>query len=454
MAKALKRRRIDMLNGSIWNKIPLFALPVAATAVLEQLFNAADIAVVGNFTGELKNICVAAVGANSSIINLIVTLFIGVALGVNVVIANAVGRKDDKSVKKAVHTAVLFAIIGGFIVAVLGQFIAEPLLKLLNVPKDVLPYAVLYLRIYLIGMPVILLYNFEAAIYRSIGETKTPLIALAASGVLNIVLNLFFVIVLKMTVNGVAIATVVSNAVSSLILFILLLRADGNIKISFKELKIYKDALKNILRIGIPAGIQGAVFAISNIVIQSAINSLGTVVMAASSAAFNIEVFSYVILNSFSQTCTTFVGQNYGAGKLDRCKKTMLLCILEGIITLIAVIAIVLSAGKSLIGLFNNDPEVIETGYIRLVLILTAHVFSLAYEVMSGYLRGCGISAAPAIVSMVGVCGFRIIWVNTVFRHSQTFATIMTAYPLSLGLTTVAMLILLVIYRPSKRKRA
>ena len=290
MAKALKKRRIDMLNGSIWNKIPLFALPVAATAVLEQLFNAADIAVVGNFTGELKNICVAAVGANSSIINLIVTLFIGVALGVNVVIANAVGRKDDKSVKKAVHTAVLFAIIGGFIVAVLGQFIAEPLLKLLNVPKDVLPYAVLYLRIYLIGMPVILLYNFEAAIYRSIGETKTPLIALAASGVLNIVLNLFFVIVLKMTVNGVAIATVVSNAVSSIILFILLLRTDGNIKISFKELKIYKDALKNILRIGIPAGIQGAVFAISNIVIQSAINSLGTVVMAASSAALSCRL--------------------------------------------------------------------------------------------------------------------------------------------------------------------
>ena len=451
MAKALKKRGIDMLNGSIWNKIPLFALPVAATAVLEQLFNAADIAVVGNFTGELKNICVAAVGANSSVINLIVTLFIGVALGVNVVIANAVGRKDEQAVKKAVHTAVLFAIIGGFIVAVLGQFIAEPLLKLLNVPKDVLPYAVLYLRIYLIGMPVILLYNFEAAIYRSIGETKTPLIALAASGVLNIVLNLFFVIVLKMTVNGVAIATVVSNAVSSIILFILLLRTDGNIKISFKELKIYKDALKSILRIGIPAGIQGAVFAISNIVIQSAINSLGTVVMAASSAAFNIEVFSYVILNSFSQTCTTFVGQNYGAGRLDRCKKTMLLCILEGIIT---VIAVVLSAGKSLIGLFNNDPEVIETGYIRLVLILTAHVFSLAYEVMSGYLRGCGISAAPAIVSMVGVCGFRIIWVNTVFRHSKTFATIMTAYPLSLGLTTVAMLILLMIYRPSKRKRA
>lgn len=284
-----------MIHGSIWNKIPRFALPVAATAILEQLFNASDVAVVGNFTGDAKTVSVAAVGANSPIISLIVNLFIGIALDTNVVIANAIGRNDRDTVRKTLHTSVLVAIFGGIFVAFLGEAAAAPLLGMLNVPEDVFPLALLYLRIYLIGMPVILLYNFEAAIFRSVGDTKTPLAALAFSGVLNVLLNLFFVAVLHMTVNGVAIATVISNAISSVLLFIKLRRTNGIIHLEAKELKIDSASLKNILRIGLPAGIQSAVFAVSNIVIQSAINSLGTVVMAASSAAYNIEIITYDI---------------------------------------------------------------------------------------------------------------------------------------------------------------
>lgn len=335
-----------MIHGSIWNKIPRFALPVAATAILEQLFNASDVAVVGNFTGEAKTVSVAAVGANSPIISLIVNLFIGIALGTNVVIANAIGRNDRDTVRKTLHISVLVAIFGGIFVAFLGEAAAAPLLGMLNVPEDVFPLALLYLRIYLIGMPVILLYNFEAAIFRSVGDTKTPLAALAFSGVLNVLLNLFFVAVLHMTVNGVAIATVISNAISSVLLFIKLRRTNGIIHLEAKELKIDSASLKNILRIGLPAGIQSAVFAVSNIVIQSAINSLGTVVMAALSAAYNIEIITYDILNSFSQACTTFVGQNVGAGEMKRCRRTLFLCLAEGIVTLSLAVALILLFGK------------------------------------------------------------------------------------------------------------
>lgn len=447
----MARQHIDMLNGSIWNKLPRFALPVAATAILEQLFNASDVAVVGNFTGEGSTAAVAAVGANSPIIGLIVNLFVGIALGANVVIAHAVGQGEKETVQKAVHTSVLVALLGGLMVALLGELAAAPLLRMLNVPDDVLPLALLYLRIYLAGMPVILLYNFEAAIFRSVGETKIPLIALAASGVLNVVLNIFFVVVLKMTVNGVAIATVISNAVSSLLLYLRLRKTALDIHLEPRQLRIDASALGSILRIGLPAGIQSAVFAAANIVIQSAINSLGTVVMAASSAAFNIEVMTYYILNSFTQACTTFAGQNFGAGQLKRCKKTLLLCLFEGAIALGCGIAAILFFGRSLVALFNSDPEVVANGYLRLLYIMPAHVFSLFYEVMSGYLRGFGISLAPAVLTTLGVCGVRITWVQFVFPQSPTLATLMTVYPISLGVTALFMLGALLYYRPTKR---
>lgn len=301
------------------------------------------------------------------------------------VIAHAIGQGDQNAVHKAVHTSVLVALLGGAAVAVLGELAAAPLLGMLNVPEEVFPLALLYLRIYLLGMPVILLYNFEAAIFRSVGETKTPLLALTASGVLNVLLNLFFVAVLHMTVNGVAIATVLSNVVSSLILYRKLRRSPQVIQLSPKHLLIDGASLSQILRIGLPAGVQSAVFAISNIVIQSAINSLGTF-------------------------------------------------------------------GKQLLAIFNNDPEVVETGFIRLMMVMVSHSFSLLYEVMSGYLRGFGISLAPALLTMLGVCGIRIGWIQWVFPQSRTFQTIMTVYPVSLSATALMILIVLLCYHPSRRK--
>lgn len=446
-----KSKQLDMLNGSIWNKILIFALPVAATAILEQLFNASDIAVVGNFTGSGKTIAVAAVGANSSIIALIVNLFVGIALGTNVVIANAIGRDDKEKVKKAVHTSVLVAVIGGIMIAILGEIFSELLLSSLNVPNEVFPSALMYLRIYLLGMPVILLYNFEAAIFRSIGDTKTPLFALLFSGLLNVLLNLFFVAILHMTVDGVAIATVISNVFSSVWLLIKLIRSKEYIGIEFKKLKIDKTVFLQILKIGLPAGIQSAVFAVSNILIQSAINSLGTNVIAASSAAYNIEIFAYYIMNSFSQACTTFVGQNYGAKKLPRCRRILLICLAEDIIATALAIATILFTGKYLLAFFNNDPEVINLGYIRLVVILSAYTFSMLYDLMSGYLRGFGISLVPAILTIIGVCGIRIVWIAFVFAHNQTFQTILTVYPVSLSATAVMIAIALFCYHPIKR---
>ena len=451
MEKRKRSLAIDMLNGSMWDKILLYALPVAATGILGQLFNASDVAIVGNFASTDRVAAVAAVGANGPVIGLVLNLFIGIALGANVVIANAIGRGDRETVSRAVHTSVVASVLGGFIVMLIGQLLARPVLMMLNVPDDVFPLAMTYMRIYLLGLPVIFLYNFESAIFRSAGDTKTPLIALAVSGILNVILNIFFVTVLDMTVNGVAIATVISNLVSSVILGRKLLKSKLSVHIELNELRIDWKILWRILKIGLPAGIQSAVFSLSNIIISSAINSLGKVTMAASSAAFNVEIMAYYILNSFGQACTTFVGQNYGAAQIDRCRKTLKLCIIEGIIITGTTMLIMLLTGKYLIGLFNNDPEVIEIGFTRLKIVYTSYIFSLLYEVMSSYMRGYGISLVPAILTMLGVCGIRIAWIYTVFPMSRTFATIMTVYPISLAATAVLIFIALIIYRPSKR---
>lgn len=448
LGSAMGKRKTDMLNGPIWSNVLRYALPIAATGILGQLFNASDIAVVGNFSGSLGKASVAAVGSNSPIVGLIVNLFVSISLGTNVIIANAIGRDDKDAVSKAVHTSVVASIFFGLFTTILGELISKSVLKMLNVPDEVFDLSLQYLRIYFLGMPVILLYNFEAAIFRSEGDTKTPLIVLTVSGILNVVLNLFFVIVFNMAVMGVAIATVISNAVSAVVLFKMLLSSDKYIKIEMDKLKIDFECLKQILKIGLPAGLQSAVFSISNIVIQSAINSLGTVVMAASSAAFNLEIIAYYVLNSFSQACTTFVGQNHGAGNLKRCKKTLHICLIEDLIASAITIVTVLFAGKFLLSLFNNDPEVIRIGYVRLLIIFSAYIFSMLYEVMSGYLRGFGISLVPAILTMLGVCVIRIIWIQTVFPKSPTFETIMTVYPISLATTAVLIFIAVLAYHP------
>lgn len=441
----------NIMSGPLWNKILLFALPLAATGILQQLFNAADIAVVGRFTGEQGEAAVAAVGANSPIIGLIVNAFIGISIGTNVVIANAVGCGNKKTVKKAVHTSVLLALILGVLISVMGQIFAERIFLSQNVPADVIEMAVLYFRVYMTGVPVILLYNFESSIFRAIGNTKMPLIALSISGVLNVLLNLFFVCVLHMTVNGVALATVISNLISSVILLTALIKSDDMVQLKISDLKIDGSVLKNILRIGIPAGIQSAVFSFANIIVQSAINSLGKIVMAASSVAFNIEIFAYDVLNSFSQACTTFVGQNYGAGKIDRCKKAFGLCYLEGCIFTAAAIGIILLFGHDILAIFNKNPEVIEIGYYRLVILFASYFFSLSYEVMSGYMRGFGISLLPALLTTIGICGVRIAWIYKVFPKYKTFQNIMTAYPISLSMTAILIFIALICVHPAKR---
>lgn len=452
MEEIQKKSKLDILNGPIWNKIPKYAIPVAATGILEQLFNASDIAIVGNFASTDRTTAIAAVGANSPIVGVILNLFIGISIGTNVVIANAIGQKDKKKASLAVHTSILLAIIGGLFITLLGELLSSTILKALNVPAEVLPYALDYLRIYLLGMPVIFLYNFEASIFRSTGNTKIPLLALAISGILNVVLNLIFVICFKMSVNGVAIATVIANVFSSLFLFIFLTKTKGWIHLNIKELKVNLDCTKEILKIGFPAGIQSAVFNIANVIIQSAINSLGTTVIAASSAAYNIEILVYYIFNSFSQACTTFVGQNYGAGQIKRCKRTLLLCLIEDSIISLVAILLILLGGKFFLSLFNKNTDVINLGYERLIIVFIAYCFSMIYEVLSGYLRGFGISLIPAIITTISVCGIRITWVYTVFAHNSNFSSLLLAYPISLSITTILILLAVIFYRPAHRK--
>lgn len=449
---AKKIRKQSMTEGSLWNKILGFAFPLAMTGILQQAFNAADIAVVGNFTGDLGEACMAAVGANTPIINFIINGFLGISLGTNVVIANAVGSKDDETVQKAVHTSMIVALLGGVIVALLGELLAEPIFRMQNISDEAFSMALLYFRIYIAGTPVILLYNFEAAIFRGIGNTRIPFLALVIAGLINVGLNIFFVVFMGRTVDGVATATVISNMISGIVLLLFLKKSKTPARFDEKKLRISGSVLKKILKIGIPSSLQACVFSAANIIIQSAINSLGTLVAAASSAAFNIEIFSYYVLNSFGQACTTFTGQNYGARKFDRCRKSLKLCLLEGIVIEGLMVGFLLFFGRDLIAVFKpGNPELVEIGYVRVMFITTAHLFSLFYDVMSGYMRGYGISLSPALVTMCCICGIRIIWIYTVFEQFRSFASIMAVYPLSLGVNALAIFILLLIKRPAKK---
>ena len=452
---AKKIRKQSMTEGSLWNKILGFAFPLALTGILQQAFNAADIAVVGNFTGEAGKAAMAAVGANTPIINFIINGFLGISLGTNVVIANAVGSKDDETVQKAVHTSMIVAVLGGVIIALLGELLAEPIFRMQNISDEAFNMALLYFRIYIAGTPVILLYNFEAAIFRGIGNTRIPFLALVIAGLINVGLNVFFVVFMGRTVDGVATATVISNMISGIVLLLFLKKSKTSARFDEKKLRISGSVLKKILKIGIPSSLQACVFSAANIIIQSAINSLGTLVAAASSAAFNIEIFSYYVLNSFGQACTTFTGQNYGARKFDRCKRSLKLCLLEGIVVEGLMVSFLLFFGRDLIAIFRpGDPELVEIGYIRVMFITTAHLLSLFYDVMSGYMRGYGISLSPALVTMCCICGIRIIWIYTVFEQFRSFTSIMAVYPLSLGVNALAIFILLLIKRPAKKYSA
>lgn len=433
-ANRKKHGDMDMIHGSLWDKIVLFALPLALTGILQQLLNAADVAVLGQLVG--KN-AIAAVGNNISLIGLLVNLFLGLSLGANVVIAQNIGGKRFDRVKAAVHTAFLLALIVGILIAVLGELVTDPVLDLMGVPPEVREMAEIYFRIYLAGMPVIGLFNFEAAIFRSRGDTKTPLWSLVVASILNLLLNLLFVLAFDGGVAGVALATVIANAVSAAILFWVLVRGDGILHVDVRAFAIDRECLRAIVRIGLPAGIQGMVFSLSNLLIQSAINSLGPEAMAASAAAFTIEINVYCFVNAFAQAATTFVGQNYGAGKLFRCKWATWVSIgLNALFTLVMTV-LVLVFGSDLLKFFNEDPEVIRLGYLRLCYIVGPEIICVLLDGLSGALRGYGISMPPALLTLAGVCGVRVAWVYTIFRAYPTYEVLMGTYSVSWVVTVI-----------------
>ena len=439
------KNNIDMLNGSIADKIVKFALPLAITGLLQQFFNAMDVAVVGKYAVDSEN-AMAAVGCNAPVVGLMVNLFVGISLGANVVISRFIGQQNEKGIRSAVHTSILVSLICGVFMTLIGTYFSKDLLMLLKVPENVLPMALKYIRIYLLGMPVILLYNFEAAIFRSNGDTKSPLICLSIAGITNICLNLLFVRGFHMAAEGVAIATVVSNLISSLLLFFKLIFSKTEISISFKEFKIDSKILLTILKIGVPAGVQGMVFSISNLCVQSAINELGSDIMAASSAAFNIEIFAYYIINAYGQACTTFIGQNYGAGKMERCKKVIRADLLQSIGVTIVMTAVILLAARPLVRLFTNNPAIIEPARERIFFIVGFELVNVFMEIYSGAMRGFGFSLSPAIITLIGVCGIRIYWVFEYFPAHKNFTSLLMCYPISWILTAIGLVLCYYLY--------
>ena len=433
-----EKKSMDMLSGSLWNKILMFALPLAASSMLQQLFNSADIAVVGQFAGSRA---LAAVGSNGPIINLLVNIFVGLSVGANVVISRFIGQGREKQVKEGVHTAICTAIVSGIFLLVLGVSVTKPMLVLMSAPDDIIDLAALYLKIYFLGMPFIMIYNFGSAILRSRGDTKRPFICLVLSGIVNVLLNLFFVIVCKLSVAGVGIATLVSNIISASLILYFLTHEQGMLKLNLKKLRINTKILKEIAKIGIPAGVQGMVFSLSNICIQSAVNSLGSDVVAGCAAAVNLECFVYFLINAFSQANVTFISQNYGARNEKRCTRTMVLCLGMGLLSAALMSGLFILFGRTLLHIYTNEPAVIDIAYSRLRFVVTFQIINAVIDIASGSMRGLGYSAVPALISVAGVCGLRLVWVYTVFAERHDFITLMAAYPVSWIVTASAILI-------------
>lgn len=432
------KQTMKMTEGSLADKIFFFALPLAASSILQQLFNSADVAVVGNFAGSNA---LGAVGANGSVINLLVNTFVGISIGSNVVIATLIGQNKEEKAKQAVHTSMLFAFILGLILMAFGLLIAPQLLRLMATPSNILSLAVLYLRIYFLGVPFIVLYNFEAAILRSRGETRLPLIALSIAGVINVILNLAFVVGLGMSVDGVAYATVISNIFSSLFLLIYLMHDPTITHFTFKQCHIHKDLLLHILKIGIPSGMQGALFSISNVIIQSQLNQFGSYAIAGSAAALNFEILSYYFFEGFGQAAITFVGQNYGAGRMDRCHQVLKYCWMEAsVVTIVSTILFVAFA-RPLVSIFSSDPHVLDYAVRRMYILITFEILNMSIEILSGAMRGFGYAIVPTLVAVFGICVSRIIWVFTIAKMIHSYEVLLYCYPVSWLLTSIASLI-------------
>ncbi len=426
------RYEMDMCNGPLFSKVLVFALPLVLSGILQLLFNAADIVVVGRFAG---SVALAAVGSTSALINLLVNVFIGLSVGTNVMVAHCYGSKLYNELNDVIHTAILTALLGGIALISVGFFLSGPLLRLMGTPEDVIEYSVLYMRIYFAGMPAMMVYNFGGAILRAVGDTKRPLYYLFGAGIINVVLNLIFVIVFHMGVAGVALATVISQVVSAFLVVRCLVKTEGYLKLDLKRLRIVPDKLIKIVRIGLPAGLQGALFSISNVLIQSSINSFGSVVMAGNTAAGNIEGFVYTSMNALHQTAISFTGQNYGAMKFKRIGRLAVICL-----GIVSVIGLVMGIGAytfsgTLLQLYSTDPVVISYGVLRMSYVCAPYFLCGLMDVMVGFMRGMGYSILPMIVSLTGACLFRVVWITTIFEHYRTLPVLYISYPISWVLT-------------------
>ena len=439
-----KSYEMDMCNGPLFKKILIFTIPLMLSGILQLLFNAADVIVVGQFAGSES---LAAVGSTSALTNLLVNLFIGLSVGVNVLVARFYGARQDEDARETVHTAIVVSVLGGIVLAFLGIVLAKPLLQMMDTPDNVISLSVLYMRIYFVGMPVMLLYNFGSAILRAIGDTRRPLYFLSAAGVINIILNLIFVICFHMGVAGVALATIISQGISAVLIVICLMRSEGCIKLEPNRLRIHWGKLRKIAQIGLPAGFQGMLFSISNVLIQSSVNSFGSIAMAGNTAAQNVEGFVYTSMNSVHQTAVSFTSQNLGGRRYDRINKILLECIL-----FVTVVGLVLGNGAYLFGhqilrAYSSDPEVIAYGIERLSIICTVYFLCGIMDVLVGSIRGLGYAVMPMIVTLMGACVFRIVYIYTVFQWSRTLQTLYISYPISWVLTAIAHVICFVIVR-------
>ncbi len=441
-----------MTSGPLFRNIISYTIPIIFTGILQLLFNAADLIVVGQFCGSIS---VAAVGATGSITNLIVNLFVGLSVGTGVAVAQALGANDGRKAHRAVHTAIPTALVGGVILTIVGVTFSETFLIWMDTPEDVLPLSALYMKIYFAGIIFMMIYNFCASILRAAGDTKSPLIFLTLSGIVNVVLNVIFIVVFHLNVAGVALATTISQGISAFLVVLALVKRSDACQLHFSQLKFYKDEFLQILKIGLPAGVQGSLFSISNVIIQSSINSFGAVVMSGNAAALNIEGFVYVVLNAFHQTTINFTGQNVGANKYRRAKKVFIICLCCVLVIGIALSTTMYLLGPQLLSIYITDsPEAIEYGLVRMTCLFIPFCLLGLMDVSGGGLRGMGISLAPMIISVVGVCGFRIGWIYTIFQLPQfhTLEWLYHSYTISWGITFVAQTIAyFVIYNKKKR---
>lgn len=440
-----------MCNGPLLGKIIIYYIPLMLSGILQLLFNAADIVVVGQFAGDEA---LAAVGSTSSLINLLVNVFIGLSVGTNVLVARFYGAGQKKELSDMVHTSILTSLVSGVFLIFVGIFLSKPILEWMATPADVIGMSVLYIRIYFAGMPVMMLYNFGSAILRAVGDTKRPLYYLTSAGVINVILNLIFVIVFHLGVAGVALATVISQGVSALLVLRCLMKTESDYRLELSKLRINWEKLGKMIRIGIPAGLQGALFSISNVLIQSSVNSFGKIAMAGNTAASNIEGFVYTSMNALYQTSISFTGQNYGARKFDRIAKILGICL-----GLVIGVGLVLGNsayffGGTILKLYTNNPEAISYGVLRLSVICTSYFLCGMMDVIVGSIRGLGYGIMPMLVSLTGACLFRVIWICTVFQKIHTLTCLYLSYPISWGLTFMAHLFCFLIVFSKVKKRA